>query len=160
MVDRVFQPATLCYLHREGRTLMLHRVKKKNDVHEGKWNGLGGKFMPGETPEACVAREVREESGLSLERPRWRGVITFPQFTPGVDWLVFVFTADRFSGNLIESAEGRLAWIPDDKIMDLNLWDGDRIFLPWLKRGAFFSGYFRYEAGRLVESSVEAYGAG
>jgi 8-oxo-dGTP diphosphatase len=139
------QLATLCYVKSRGHTLMLHRVKKKGDVHKGKWNGLGGKFLPGESPEACVKREVKEECGLSLTNPALRGVLMFPLFTPQTDWMVFVYTATRFSGRLISSDEGNLKWISDEKISKLPLWPGDRIFLPWLKKKRFFSGRFVYK---------------
>ncbi len=85
---------------------MLHRIKKENDIHEGKWNGLGGKFEPGETPEACAIRDVKEESGLKINSPILKGIITFPLFSPNTDWYVFVFTADQSAGELIESDEG------------------------------------------------------
>jgi 8-oxo-dGTP diphosphatase len=149
--------ATLCYVRKNGRTLMLHRVKKKNDVHEGKWNGLGGKFEPGESPEECVIREIREEAGLKLRRPRLKGVLTFPDFAQGDDWYVFVFTASNFSGRLIDSPEGELKWIPDAELPALNLWEGDRVFLPLLERRGHFSGKFQYRSGRLVKHSVEIY---
>src|SRR5437016_5080550 len=93
--------ATLCYLKSNGKTLMMHRNKKPGDVHKGKWNGLGGKLDAGESPDDCVVREIREESGLSIRDPRLRGVITFPLFKPGEDWLVFVYTASRFDGDLV-----------------------------------------------------------
>src|SRR6476469_9924460 len=92
--------ATLCYVQKGGKTLMLHRVKKKNDIHEGKWNGLGGKMEQGETPEECVIREVREESGLRIDQPELRAILTFPEFDGHDDWLVFLFVANRFSGEL------------------------------------------------------------
>lgn len=149
--------ATLCYLRRKSRTLMLHRVKKENDVHEGKWNGLGGKFEPGESPEECAVREVREESGLTMKDPVLKGVLTFPLFAKGEDWYVFVFTSTKFSGRLIDSPEGRLEWIPDSKLLKLNLWEGDRVFLPLLGRRGHFSGKFEYRAGRLAEYSVKKY---
>jgi 8-oxo-dGTP diphosphatase len=149
--------ATLCYLKRDSRTLMLHRIKKANDVHEGKWNGLGGKFLPGETPEECAAREVFEESGLRIERPDLRGMITFPLFSHDADWYVFVFVIHAFSGAQAESPEGELAWIPDEQLPGLNLWEGDRIFLPWLDRPEFFSARFVYENGRFVSHSVHFY---
>jgi 8-oxo-dGTP diphosphatase len=129
---------------------MLHRVKKAQDMHAGKWNGLGGKFEAGESPEACAVREVLEESGLLIARPRLRGVITFPAFAHGEDWLAFVFVAHTFTGDLIDSAEGQLEWIADGELLDLNLWAGDRIFLPWLNEEAFFSGRFDYMEGALV----------
>lgn len=146
--------ATLCYVKRNGRTLMLHRIKKANDVHEGKWNGLGGKFHPGETPEDCAAREVFEESGLRVGKPDLRGVITFPLFSHDADWYVFVFVIRDFDGELADSPEGELAWIPDEQLLELNLWEGDRIFLPWLDGPDFFSARFVYEAGRFVSHSV------
>ena len=149
--------ATLCYLKRDGQTLMLHRIKKPNDVHEGKWNGLGGKFQPGETPEECAVREVREESGLQAERLNLRGVITFPLFSHDADWYVFIFVIPEFSGDLAESPEGELAWIPDGALLDLNLWEGDRIFLPWLDGPDFFSARFIYQAGRFVSHTVVFY---
>ena len=85
---------------------MLHRVKKENDFHEGKWNGLGGKFLPGETPEECAIRELREESGLTAVAPTLKGIITFPKFDLVDDWYVYVFTITRFTGDLIAFAEG------------------------------------------------------
>jgi 8-oxo-dGTP diphosphatase len=149
--------ATLCYVRSGGKTLMLHRNKKEGDVHRGKWNGLGGKFDPGESPEECVLREVREESGLSLLDPRLRGTLMFPAFKPGEDWLVFVFTASRFEGALRDCAEGDLEWIPDGKLSGLPLWEGDRIFLPWLDQERFFSGKFTYRGGRLEGHAVSFY---
>lgn len=137
--------ATLCYVKRDGKTLMVHRNKKANDIHEGKWNGLGGKFEAGETPEMCVRREVEEEAGLVIQNPRLHGLLMFPKFK-GNDWYVFVFTATEFSGELSESSpEGRLAWIEDERLTGLNLWASDHIFLPWIEAGKFFSAKFEYE---------------
>ncbi len=151
--------ATLCYvIDKEKKcTLMLHRVKKKNDVHEGKWNGLGGKLENGETPEDCVIREVKEESGLTISSPKLHGFITFPLFDGIDDWYVFVFTAEKFSGELIDSNEGKLEWIQSQRVTDLNLWDGDAIFLEWLNKKNFFSAKFVYENGTLKEHSVNFY---
>jgi 8-oxo-dGTP diphosphatase len=140
--------ATLCYIKRDGCTLMVYRDKKVNDIHEGKWNGLGGKFEAGETPEECVVREVLEESGLSIQHPKLCGLLMFPKFK-GNDWYVFVFTANEFSGELIDSPEGRLEWIPDEKILDLNLWESDHIFMTWIKEGKFFSAKFEYEGNQM-----------
>lgn len=136
--------ATLCYVKRNGKTLMVHRNKKPNDIHEGKWNGLGGKFEAGETPEECVMREVLEESGLAIRNPKLCGLLMFPKFK-GNDWYVFVFTANDFAGELIDSPEGKLDWIPDEKIPDLNLWASDHIFMPWIQEGKFFSAKFEYD---------------
>ncbi len=169
--------ATLCYVRAGGKTLMLHRIKRANDMHAGKWNGLGGKFLPGESPEACAIREVEEESGLTMQQPVLRGVLTFPGFPSGQraewaaddprhtdpnldDWYTFVFVADSFHGELIDSDEGVLAWIDDANLFDLNLWEGDRIFLRWLAGDAFFSGRFVYVDGVLQEHDVVFYHGG
>jgi len=146
--------ATLCYLQRDGKTLMLHRIKKSGDIHAGKWNGLGGKMEQGETPEECVVREVHEESGLTIISPRLRGFLTFPFFAEAEDWYVFVFTATQFSGTLIDSLEGDLRWVDDRELHALRLWEGDRIFLSWLEGDRFFSGRFVYHDGKLVSHDV------
>jgi len=134
--------ATLCYLKNNDKTLMVYRNKKPNDIHQGKWNGLGGKFEAGESPEECVIREVREESGF-LSNPKLHGLLMFPKFK-GDNWYVFVFTAHKFTGEIIDSPEGRLEWIPDDKLTSLNLWESDQIFFPWLEGESFFSAKFVY----------------
>lgn len=146
--------ATLCYVKRSNQTLMIHRVKKENDMHRGKWNGLGGKLEPGETPEDCAIREIHEESGLVAANPMLKGILTFPKFANDEDWYAFVFVVRRFTGELIDSREGILRWIDDDNLLDLNLWEGDRIFLPWLERPGFFSARFVYQEGRLVDHGV------
>ena len=151
------QLATLCYVINKDKTLMLHRIKKKNDFHEGKWNGLGGKFEPGETPEECVIREVKEESGLIIKNPHLHGIITFPMFDGKKDWYVFMFTSNQFKGKIIDSHEGKLEWIPNDKLLHLNLWEGDRIFIPWLLQDKFFSAKFDYSNGKMKKYSVEFY---
>lgn len=145
--------ATLCYVKRDGYTLMLHRNKKVDDMHAGKWNGLGGKFEAGETPEECVIREVYEESGLSIRNPKLCGLLMFPKFK-GQDWYVFVFTARTSSSELIDSPEGKLEWIPDEQILDLALWKSDHIFMPWIQEGKFFSAKFEYEGDTMREYDV------
>lgn len=149
--------ATLVYVRSGGKTLMMHRVKKQGDMHWGKWNGLGGKIKPGETPEECAVREVREESGLSIDAPRLRGVITFPAFDQFDDWYVFLFTADRFSGTLAETDEGYLKWVEDGDLLKLALWEGDHLFLPWLDQERFFSAKIRYDRGKLSGHEVIFY---
>jgi 8-oxo-dGTP diphosphatase len=139
---------------------MLHRIKRPGDMHAGKWNGLGGKLEAGETPEECAVREVEEESGLRIEQPRWRGLITFPQFKDGVDWYTFIYVAERFSGDLIDCREGDLAWVDDAHLLGLPLWEGDRIFIPWLDREEFFSAKFTYAAGELTKYRVVFYTPG
>ena len=136
--------ATLCYLKRDGKTLMVHRTKKANDIHMGKWNGLGGKLEAGETPEECAIREIQEESGLRVTEPILKGILTFPGFA-------------NDEGDLIDSPEGTLKWIHDDDLLDLSLWEGDRIFLPWLEQSHFFSGKFVYVDGQLSEHEVVFY---
>jgi 8-oxo-dGTP diphosphatase len=154
MINNALKLATLCYLRNNGRTLMVHRVKKSNDMHHGRWNGLGGKLEPGETPEECVIREVREESGLTIHKPFLKGLLTFPGFANNEDWYGFVFKAYEFCGDLIESPEGNLKWIDDDQLLGLNLWEGDKIFIPWLDQLGFFSGKFIYKQGKLFSHQV------
>ena len=138
--------ATLVYVKdsTKNKTLMLHRVKKDNDFHEGKWNGLGGKFELGESPEDCVIREVKEESGLTVLSMKLKGFITFPDFDGVDDWYVFVYIVNSYSGELIDSSEGLLEWIDDNNLPNLNLWDGDKIFMDWLNEERFFSAKFVY----------------
>lgn len=137
--------ATLCYVKDKDNTLMLYRNKKANDYHEGKWNGLGGKFEPGESPEECAAREIKEESGLISKNLNLKGFISFPKFDGKNDWNVFVFTVTEFEGKLIDSPEGKLEWIADSELFDLNLWEGDKIFMRWIFENKFFSAKFIYE---------------
>jgi 8-oxo-dGTP diphosphatase len=148
--------ATLCYIRHAGHTLMIHRNKRADDIHLGKWNGLGGKFEAGESPEECVQREVREESGLELKDARLCGLLMFPGFK-GKDWYVFVFTAGEFSGELQENYEGTLEWIPDPELEALTLWPSDHIFLPWIREGKFFSAKFTYDGDEMKGYSVAFY---
>jgi len=148
--------ATLCYVKQGNKTLMLHRVKRVNDIHAGKWNGLGGKFEPGESPEQCVIREVREESGLLIQRPRYHGLLVFSDFKDD-DWYVWVFTTTEFSGALSDSSEGRLQWIPDAELTSLPLWPSDHIFLPWLKKEQVFSARFQYHGEAMLGYDVAFY---
>lgn len=151
--------ATLCYVtdKKTDSTLMIHRVKKENDYHEGKWNGLGGKFEQGESPEECAIREIEEECGLKVKSIKMKGFITFPMFDGKDDWYVFLFTADEFTGELIDSNEGNLAWIKNNALIDLNLWDGDKIFIPWLFKDKFFSAKFNYADGKYLNHQVSFY---
>ena len=148
---------TLCYIKKNNKTLMLHRVKKENDMHKNKWNGLGGKLIPGESPEECVIREIKEESGLNIKTPSLKGIITFPKFDNIEDWLVFVFTANQFSGDLIDSDEGNLKWIDDSDLLNLNMWEGDRIFIPWLNKNELFSAKFYYSNNNYIKHEVIFY---
>lgn len=148
---------TLCYIDNGTSTLMMHRIKKENDMHKGKWNGLGGKLIPGETPEDCVIREVKEESGLNIKNPVLKGILTFPKFDEIDDWMVFVFTCKEFSGKMIECNEGVLEWILNGELKNLNLWEGDKIYMKWLTNHPFFSAKFIYKKRKLTKHDVIFY---
>lgn len=149
--------ATLCYVMDGDKTLMLYRNKKENDYHQGKWNGLGGKFEHGESPEDCAKREIKEEAGLTVKSMKMKGFITFPLFDGKDDWYVFLFVIDDYKGELIDSPEGRLKWVTNDKLEELNLWEGDKIFMSWLFGEKFFSAKFNYEEGQFKDYVVEFY---
>ena len=146
--------ATLCYLKRDGQTLMVYRNKKEHDIHEGKWNGLGGKFEVGESPEDCVIREILEESGYTIRNPKLQGVLSFPNFK-GDDWYVFVYIAREIEGELNpDCKEGKLEWITDSELKNLKLNSGDYVFFDWLERGKIFSAKFIYTGDELKSHSV------
>ena len=129
---------TLCYLENSrGEYLMLHRVKKREDVNKGKWIGVGGGFEEGESPDECLRREVREEIGLSLTEFRFRGVVTFLSNSGESDQFMYLFTATGWTGELnMDCNEGELAWVPKEKVLDLPIWEGDKIFLRLLAEDA------------------------
>ncbi len=142
---------TLCYIHQGDSCLMLHRVKKKNDINHDKWIGIGGKFEDRESPEDCLLREVLEETGLILTHWRYRGLVTFLSETDQEQ--MHLFTADGFTGELKECDEGELEWVPMDRLQDLTLWEGDRIFLRLLeRREPFFSLKLVYDGDRLTDA--------
>ena len=145
---------TLCYIERENAYLMLHRVSKEQDVNKDKWIGVGGHFEAGESPEECVLREVKEETGLTLLSWQFRGVITFSS-EGWEDEYICLFTADKFSGELTACDEGVLEWIHRDRLAALPQWEGDRIFLELLRREVpFFSLKLRYEGERLAYAAL------
>lgn len=147
--------STLCYIVKDGKVLMLHRVKKKNDINHDKWIGIGGKFEPQEAPEECILREAKEETGLTLTSWRCRGVVTFLQ-EGGEGEYMYLFTADDFTGELIECDEGDLQWVSLDFLDALPTWEGDRIFLNLLWQDApFFLLTLRYQGDRLVEAVLD-----
>ncbi|WP_022756053.1 NUDIX hydrolase [Butyrivibrio fibrisolvens] len=149
--------STLCYLEKDNKYLMLLRNKKENDVNEGKWIGVGGKCEKGESPEECVIRETFEETGIKLESLKMRGVMTFAS-EGWEDEYIFVYTSDKFSGHITECNEGELAWIDKDKIMDLNLWDGDRIFLDiMINSDKLFSIKLSYKGDDIVDKQLYVY---
>ena len=125
---------TLCYIEKDGKYLMLHRTKKKNDINEGKWIGVGGKFEPGESAEECLKREVLEETGLTLTSYEYRGLIHFISDN-AEDEDMYLYTADGFTGEMQTCSEGELAWIDKEEIFNLNLWEGDKVFLKKLING-------------------------
>ena len=146
---------TLCYIERDGAYLMLHRVKKENDLNRDKWIGVGGKFEPGESPEECLLREVREETGLTLTDWRFRGIVTFVSDRWPTEYM-HLFTAGGFTGRLRECGEGMLEWVPRERLPALPHWEGDAIFLDLLARDApFFSLKLRYEGERLAEAALD-----
>ena len=126
--------STLCYLENgRGEYLMLHRVKKKVDINKGKWIGVGGKFEEGESPDECLRREVREETGLDLTRFQFRGVVTFLCNDSKSDQYMYLFTATGWTGELdLDCKEGDLAWVPKERVAELPIWEGDEIFLKLL----------------------------
>ena len=130
---------TLCYIEKDDCYLMLHRVKKKNDVNHDKWIGVGGKFEDGESPEDCLLREVREETGLTLTSYRYRGIVTFVSNIYPCEYM-HLFTADRWTGTQTECNEGELAWMKKSDFRNLPMWEGDKIFLRLLEENEpFFS---------------------
>lgn len=147
--------STLCYIVKDGKVLMLHRVKKKNDINHDKWIGIGGKFEPEEAPEECILREAKEETGLTLTSWRCRGVVTFLQ-EGGEGEYMYLFTADDFTGELIECDEGDLQWVSLEFLDALPKWEGDQIFLDLLWQNApFFLLTLRYQGDRLVEAVLD-----
>jgi 8-oxo-dGTP diphosphatase len=144
---------TLCYLERGREYLMLHRVKKAIDENKDKWIGIGGKFEEGESPEDCLLREVREETGLRLLRWRYRGIVTFVSDEWGTEYM-HLFTSDAFEGDIrTDCDEGVLEWIDRDALCSRPIWEGDKIFLRLLDEDApFFSLKLRYRGSKLVEA--------
>lgn len=150
---------TLCYIEKDDRYLMLHRVKKAEDINKGKWIGVGGHFEEGESPEECLLREVKEETGLTLTSWQFRGLITFISGGCESEGMC-LFTADGFTGELADCEEGELRWIQKNKVPDLPTWAGDAIFLKYLLEGErrFFTIKLVYDGDRLVEHEARIYG--
>ena len=145
--------STLCYIEKDDCYLMLHRTVKKNDVNKDKWIGVGGHFEQDESPEECVLREVKEETGYTLTSYRFRGIVTFVS-GDGVTEYMHLFTADGYEGEPIPCDEGQLEWVPFEKINDLNIWEGDKIFFRLLAEGApFFSLKLVYDGGSVLTSA-------
>ena len=149
---------TLCYIEKDGKYLMIHRVKKVNDMNKDKWIGIGGKFEERETPFDCVRREALEETGLTLGKLNYRGLVTFVSNEFGTEYM-HLFHTDDFSGELLEVCdEGNLEWVDKRNILNLPLWEGDKIFLKLLlETDAFFSLKLEYEGDRLVNVVSKIY---
>ena len=143
---------TLCYIEKDRKYLMLHRVKKINDLNQDKWIGIGGKFEDKESPEECMIREALEETGLTLIKPEYRGLLTFVSDKWPTEY-IHLFYADNFSGELIECDEGNLEWVPINDIYSLPLWQGDKIFLKLIEdKAPFFSLKLQYEGEALINA--------
>ncbi len=146
---------TLCYIEQDGKYLMMHRVKKKNDINQEKWIGIGGHFEPNESPEECLLREAKEETGLTLTSYRFRGLVTFLSDRWETEYMC-LYTADGYEGELTDCNEGELVWVDKEEVMNLNLWEGDKIFFRLLNENApFFSLKLRYEGEELIEAILD-----
>lgn len=147
---------TLCYIEKENQYLMMHRVKKQNDLNKDKWVGIGGHFMEGETPEECLLREVKEETGLTLKAWKFRGIVTFlSDEWPCAEYMC-LYTADDFEGEIGSCEEGDLEWVDKKKIYELPIWEGDKVFFRLLENNRpFFSLKLRYEGDKLVETVLD-----
>ncbi len=149
---------TLCYIEQDEKYLMLHRIKKENDMNKDKWIGVGGHFEPGESPEECLLREVKEETGLTLTSWKFRGIVTFVSNEFPEEYMC-LYTAEGFEGELLPCNEGTLEWVEKAKVAELPIWEGDKIFLQLLcEDGPFFSLKLRYEGSRLVEAVLDGKG--
>lgn len=146
--------STLCYIEKDNKYLMLHRVVKKDDVNKDKWIGVGGQFEFGESPEDCVLREVKEETGYTLTSYQYRGLVTFVFADVEMEFMS-LFTADGFEGEPIECNEGVLEWVPTEDVWKLNLWEGDKIFFRLLEEKIpFFSLKLVYNLDGQLESAA------
>ena len=147
---------TLCYIEKDDAYLMIHRVKKKNDENKDKWIGIGGKLEAGESPFDCARREVLEETGLTLENIRYRGIITFVSNIYGTEYM-HLFSSDSFVGEIKKDCdEGNLEWIKKQDLYSLHMWEGDKIFLELLDtEERFFSLKLVYEGDTLIEDTLD-----
>ena len=148
---------TLCYIEKENKYLMLHRTSKKKDGNKDKWIGVGGHFEKEESPEECLLREVKEETGLELTSYQFRGIVTFIS-DEWPDEYICLYTADRYTGDIGNCDEGELVWVEKEKIIDLNIWEGDKIFLKLLMENQpFFSLKLEYKGDKLVNTVLNKY---
>lgn len=146
---------TICYIEDNSKTLLVHRNKCEGDVHEGKYVGISGEVINGETPEECVIREVKEQTNLTLNAIYYRGMVTLPDFMDNEDIYMMIYTSDEFEGKIYSTCKhGDLTWIESDKIFDLDMWEGDRLHLRWSNTDEIFSAKIMYENGKLKDYSV------
>ena len=147
---------TLCYIEDGGRYLMMHRVKKKNDMNQDKWIGVGGKLEMGESPFDCARREIFEETGVIPLGLRYRGIVTFVSDEYGTEYM-HLFTASGYEGQInYECNEGKLEWVEKSMVGSLPLWEGDLIFFNLLeKEDRFFSLKLVYSGEKLVSHKIE-----
>ena len=151
---KAMKNTTLCYIEKDGQYLMLHRVKKENDLNHDKWIGVGGRFEKDESPEECLLREVWEETGLTLDRWCFHGVVTFISDQWETEYM-YLFTADRYHGDMIDCDEGDLEWVDKEKVPLLPLWEGDKLFFRLLAQGTPpFLMTLRYAGDKLVFASL------
>lgn len=147
---------TLCYIEKDEKYLMLHRVKKENDMNKDKWIGIGGHFEPGEDAQACMKREIKEETGLTPLSYRYRGIVTFLSDTYSPEQM-HLFTIDKFCGTITECDEGNLEWIKKDDLISLPMWEGDKIFLNLIANPdcKFFELTLSYQGEKLTKAILD-----
>ena len=149
---------TLCYIKKDDSYLMMHRIKKEKDINRDKWIGIGGHFLPGESPEECLLREAREETGLTLTSYKLRGIVSFVPDNGEYEYM-FLYTAEGFEGSIENpdfTDEGRLEWVKIKDVYDLNIWEGDRIFFRLLEEERdVFSLKLSYEGDRLTHAILD-----
>ena len=157
MKERKMILSTLCYIEKDNQYLMLHRTKKKDDINKDKWIGIGGKFEKNESPEECVTREVKEETGLNLESYQLRCIVTYVSTNWETEYM-YVFTSNEFTGDIIECNEGELQWINKNEVTKLNTWEGDKIFIEKMQRDSnFFTVKFEYDGDSLLRYDLKEY---
>ena len=149
------QLTTLCYLQKGDQYLLLHRVKKQNDINHDKWIGVGGHFEAGESPEDCLLREVKEETGLTLTSYTFHGIVTFLSDDDPAEYMC-LYSADSWKGDMIECSEGNLEWINKEDFIKLPHWEGDLVFLKLMQQNhPFFSLKLVYKSGKLIQTILD-----
>lgn len=157
MKERKMILSTLCYIEKDNQYLMLHRTKKKDDINKDKWIGIGGKFEKNESPEECVTREVKEETGLNLESYQLRCIVTYVSTNWETEYM-YVFTSNEFTGDIIECNEGELQWINKNEVTKLNTWEGDKVFIEKMQKDSnFFTVKFEYDGDSLLRYDLKEY---